>query len=955
MKQILKLCLVILCFVIVPAFFCREIAWEYYSQKQQAQLETVRENMEKSIEPIAANHEDKRFFHAFFLNRLRTIDNSNEPLKNLKRFQHNLFESFPKSFAFIVWQKNGDVDRELSQVDGYRYLLKTTFKILKQIKKSVEDKKLEPETIIVAKTMTLLRGFFGQVLLEKNLRRFFQNEYTGQAATVSEKDEGRLFWAYLGNNFSAGILINSNILGRRAGPKIISTRNNCRNDLIKIGYFAPLARKYFGTPHIESERREILLETKKFEEFSQDFKESRNFLLLFRKVSPDLVAFSYARKAQATIAPTIEANKVVFLVFKWLIIILFPICVFSLRKEKWGIRIKSRILLIFFVTNGLPAIILITTSYSFFTQKSSVMIFDQHQKSLNILRELDNRYLAQNEKLASLLNDVITSLNKQYGERPWPKSVIDKLKAKIDEQKPGSYLVIDKDSNDILEKNFKQRLIKMFLLETLFSVENNLAEFQKRYAAMAPGSFASEFGQQAFWQITNNFGNIALQSFGLDHGYSYANLLGKEDRTANWALVVIRWGKSEFLESFIKTNLSKFANETKPRIVGVVDAGSERIYTDAAGIPENLLEICRSVNIKKTVTKNNFAIGEKRYLLSVISSNNAQDAVFFSLYPMHLIADEIVSLKSRIAVMLAIVLTLLFAMGYFFSNLLMNPVGDLQKGLNKVNDNAFDFELSYKMNDELGKLVQLFNSAIKSLKDLTFGTTVQESLLAGNEIRSDKVKLFAKSLFMTKMGGDYFDHFEVDKERLVLFFGDVAGHGIPAAVLMAMVKASITYCAKNYETPAHLLQKVSRVFNFMNSRKLRRMMTCCCLELNLNTGEFIFANAGQCFPLIISNDGQNITELKLVGYPLGATLKKLHKESSGKLLPGESIIFYTDGLIEGMTDNNELLDVERFKKLVKKSWAGDLEENWEKIIKEYKHCCREQADDLTMLMLKYCG
>lgn len=956
MKSFFSIVLAILCLSLVPISIGWEISWNYYSQKRQEQVETLKEQMESAIGPIVNLNQDRNFFHAFFSRKMRLIDQSAQPMQKLIRFQKKLASAFPESFEFVVWQKNGELNSEISQIDGYRYIFKTMFKVLKTLKASAERQdKPGDEELIPPQTLTLLRGFFGQFLLEERLQMLFFNDAVGQTATISEAEKRRQFWAYVGANFSVGIFINARILKRRIGPNLLIQSHNHHDDRVKIGYFSPCDFHYFGISMGESERDEILMEAKKFEDFALDFKESGNFLLLFKKASPDFVAFSYVKISEALIDPSKEAGKVVFQVFKWLFLLAFILYSYSLRQKKWGLKIKYRFLLMLLLTNGLPALLLVTVGYSFFSQKRSVMIFDQQQKSLNILREFDLRYLSQNERLAKNLNDMITALNQKFGANPWPKPELEKFERALEEHRPSSYLVIDKDNIDVLEKQFKQRLVKLFLLGTLYSVENNMNEYLKRFGSIASTDTMDGFGRQAFWLVTNNFGNIALQSFGLDHGYSYTNLFGNEDRTSNWALLVVRWGKTEFLENFCKTSLKNFAQEVRPRIVGVVDTSTEQIFSTGSGFPKNLIEICKAAKLKKIITKSSFIVGGKRYLLAATSSVNSLDGVFFCLYPMDLVAEEIFSQKLRVIVFFTIILFLFFQIGLLFSGRIMNPINHLQKGLSRISENKFDCELSYQGNDELGRLVKLFNSAIRSLKEFSLGTAIQESLFPGEEIASGKVRLFAKSLFMSKMGGDYFDFFEVEKNRLVVFFGDVAGHGMPAAVLMAMVKASILHSLESYESPSHLLHKTRRIFDFLKSKKYRRMMTCCCFEINTETGEFVFSNAGQCYPLIVSADSQEIKELRQIGFPLGAASNRAYEELYGKLEVGESIVFYSDGLVEGRDANDQILDFDGFQKIVKESWSGDLKEKWTQIISRYNHFCEVQNDDLTILMIEYNG
>ena len=943
-------------FLVGIAFFIREVSWNFFAQKRLAQMEHLHEEMENAVAPMVDLYEDVKFFHAFFTEKLERVDSEKYSKKRLKDFIGRLNKAFPGSFEFVVWNEKGEVDAELSQIDGFRYVLKTMLNELQRLKNAVakKDRRVEEE-LISTRSLNLLRSFFGQFLLEERLRRFFPDGGQGQAATISESEKRRMFWAYVGKNFSVGVFVNSNILRRRIGPNLILQMHNQKNSLVRIAYFAPCSLRYAGLALSDFEKNEILLEARKFEDFALGFKETSDFLVYFKKASPDLVAISYVRKNGALLDPGDEASRLAFQVFKWLGLLGFFLYVYFLRQGAIELRIKYRLLLLLILANGLPAMVLVAAGYGFFTQKRSVMIFDEQQKSLNMLGEFDLRYLSQNERLANSMNARISALNQKYLDKPWPTDEILALKTFIDQQKPSSYIVLDRNNQEILEKQFKQRLVKIFLIGTLFYVENKLEEYMSRFGSEASTFSLKGFESQAFWFITNNLGNIFPQSFGLDHGYSYTNFLGNGDRSKNWALIVVRWGKSEFLENFCRENLTSFNAEVMPRIAGVIDTNSGKVAASVSDLPKGLVKICRTARIKKIVTKSNFIYAGKEYLLAATSSTNAEDAVFFCLYPMELVQSRLMALRISIIVLLAIVLIVLIQISFYISGRMLAPIDNLQEGLEKIRANEFDCRIFAQENDEIGRVVDLFNSAIGSLKELVLGTAVQESLLPSENFRQGALEIYARSQFMTKMGGDYFDYFAVDAQRVVVFFGDVSGHGIPAAVIMAMVKASILHGSEAYDSPSRLLQKASRVFDFLKSKNYSRTMTACCLEINSATGEFIFSNAGQCFPLIISEDGQKIDKLKLVGMPLGTVSKRSPTEVRATLSCGQAIMIYSDGMIEGRNEEGNFLGLDGFRQLVMNSWGQDLKQNWEKIQIGYQRHCREQNDDLTALVIRYNG
>ncbi len=242
---------------------------------------------------------------------------------------------------------------------------------------------------------------------------------------------------------------------------------------------------------------------------------------------------------------------------------------------------------------------------------------------------------------------------------------------------------------------------------------------------------------------------------------------------------------------------------------------------------------------------------------------------------------------------------------------------------------------------------------MEGLQELAVGTAVQESLLPEGKFASARIRLFAKSLFMTKMGGDYFDYFESEPGRIGIIFGDVAGHGIPAAVIMAMAKAVVASTSICFKTPAETLIQANQVLLHLKEKKLRRMMTCQCLDINSDSGEFSLANAGHCYPVHIKQDGGIVEFIEANGLPLGNKLRNPYETVNGRLSPGDVLVLYTDGIIEATNQDGEMFDYHRFIELLKKSFNKDLESFWQKIIEGNRQWAVRQDDDLTFMLIRY--
>jgi anti-sigma regulatory factor (Ser/Thr protein kinase)/putative methionine-R-sulfoxide reductase with GAF domain len=175
--------------------------------------------------------------------------------------------------------------------------------------------------------------------------------------------------------------------------------------------------------------------------------------------------------------------------------------------------------------------------------------------------------------------------------------------------------------------------------------------------------------------------------------------------------------------------------------------------------------------------------------------------------------------------------------------------------------------------------------------------TLQRSLLPRNLPRLPGLTMAAWYLPAAResaVGGDWYDVIELGHRRLGLTIGDVAGHGMAAATYMGQLRSAVRAYALDVESPAELLGKLSR----FAAQEHSRMATMIYATLNLDTWVFDFARAGHPYPLLMHADGSTTFLTDAAGPPLGTGVVADYDEQRVTLAAGETLLLYTDGLIE---------------------------------------------------------
>ena len=144
------------------------------------------------------------------------------------------------------------------------------------------------------------------------------------------------------------------------------------------------------------------------------------------------------------------------------------------------------------------------------------------------------------------------------------------------------------------------------------------------------------------------------------------------------------------------------------------------------------------------------------------------------------------------------------------------------------------------------------------------------------------------------VGGDWYDAIPLEGGRVGVAMGDVVGHGIGAAALMGQLRHAMRAYAVEGHTPAGVLDRLDRVVRSLDGQ----MATLLYLVMEEDHETVTFASAGHVPPLVISPEGEAEYLATAPNPPLGVFESPQHSEKRTKLIPGSTIVLYTDGLVE---------------------------------------------------------
>jgi sigma-B regulation protein RsbU (phosphoserine phosphatase) len=289
-------------------------------------------------------------------------------------------------------------------------------------------------------------------------------------------------------------------------------------------------------------------------------------------------------------------------------------------------------------------------------------------------------------------------------------------------------------------------------------------------------------------------------------------------------------------------------------------------------------------------------------------------------------------------------------------------IREVSSAAERVANGDYGRPLPVKTSDEVGELTISFNSMVQQLKErmemnMNLAMEVQQNLLPRKMPQIKGLEIAARSIYCDETGGDLYDFLEVDDrnaDRIGIAVGDVSGHGIPAALLMATVRAFLKSRVTQPGSPAEIISDVNRLITH-DTGDTGQFMTLFYAVLDTYNKELRWVRAGHDPALFYDPAKGEFKELNGYGMALGLDGKFKYRENvlTG-LTMGQVLLIGTDGLWETQSESGEMFGKDRIKALIKKNANTSPDKIIEAIIttlKEFQGLMK-QEDDVTLAVIK---
>ena len=252
---------------------------------------------------------------------------------------------------------------------------------------------------------------------------------------------------------------------------------------------------------------------------------------------------------------------------------------------------------------------------------------------------------------------------------------------------------------------------------------------------------------------------------------------------------------------------------------------------------------------------------------------------------------------------------------------------------------------------ENARLAEIEEAERAMMRDLRQAADIQRRMLPDEAPQIPGTDLAGFNAACKTVGGDYYDFFELANNRVALALGDVSGKGMPASLLMMMLKAHVQVLAEDASDLAALMVRLNKAT--CANCPSNRFITFFFCVLDSSTGEVKFANAGHNPPILVRASGE--AEMLEGGGPvLGILPSADYTEERARLNPGDVLVLYSDGVTEANNPDFEEYSEERLVACLKQCHTQPAAAIVEAVIKSVTEFAAgaPQADDITVSVAK---
>ena len=946
------------CFIFFPIFLTYTLLDEYFVSNINILKNAKLVEMDNCIGYLNKYSNNNKYFH-FLLSRISDYaQKSKNPVEYLRMNIDNIRKKYPNQFQFFVWDEKGKIIKDISDKTAYSYVLNKIYESLYEVTQAII---VNPNVKIaglktVKKNINILQRFFGRIFITENLKKPIYNNVDSGSLMTELGCDYSFVWFSIKEKVSFLCFISTKLMRELDGlNKIVNVLNNDTDIVYGFSqspdYDKPVSK--FPAKY----EPELALALASFENGGDSIFENDKSIVKMFMPQPNVRTFCFMLKADEIWNYKTKRNLWLS-IFSSLLMLVYSFLGFWFLYKKHFFSISWKLTTLFLLANLLPISILAFVTSKYIENKKISLKSEINDELERTMREFDLQYNYSFEKASSNIGSIANDIYKKVGNEPIKEKEINKVISMFDELNPSALFLIA-SSGEVLVSRKRENTTTFSLdfLSTLGKVSLGYLNNKQIHVSSFNETdvFAPVFeieGSEFYKSFLKNIGKVSVFFLGHLKQLFYFYTFGHKEKYNNNYILMLIWNNEVFQNIFLTENYNNLC-KSYPQASFCIKTNMENSFYGSYYLNQKMKSIIEKNFSNSDKITGNIEINGKNNIFIYLKGKNLENIDMMSVYPEYLINNNIYNYILQVILGAFISMLLTIIIGQLLSFQFLKPIDNIGKAANAINEHNFSYRIPIGDKDEFGRLSLVFNRVIEGLGDFEVAKIVQESLLPGNNFSAGEFDIFARTVVMTTLGGDYYDCFKINDNYLGIIIGDVAGHGIPAGLMMAMAKSAVLSAPEEIKIdPSALTSRLHKMFFSIKNERLKRMMTFQYFVLNIKEGHFIYTNAGHCFPIIVDNNEKKASFIEYIATPLGIGPRCRCKNQEFDLKKGQSLVLYTDGIVEANNAKKEQFGFDRFLGCLPQNYDINPESFYYNLYnKVYKNWAADIDDDLSLIVV----
>ena len=942
----------VLCFIIVPGLIVNKGMDAVLDRMVADRHARLSERLEERLDRLEFFVQNEQFAHFLLWGLCRTPSGEPQSFARIRPKLARLKAMFPGAFSFVIADAGGQPLESYSDLSGFNYLFRQTFQLTADLERaSIEGSGYESVPALETR-LNRLKPLLGALLRPEDMLIPFRPQRSGRSILVSAGEDKFHIWYGSGADFRLICFISRSFIRGNDGLQWAVRALNL-SDPDTVTGFAPYPPANDDLVPALSEKKsaEVVLALARHEELGSYSSEKADSVVACRFLNNRWRGFCFRAGDRFADAAEMRNFALAFLA-RMILIAGFILFVYQLRHPV-ALTVKLKVSIFFVYAVFIPLLAISSLTMQYVAHSEAEILSDLKSQLQHAVEKIDADYQWFLRRIADETTAHIAATIMKKPEILDEHAALvqfnEELRRKVGHDE---ILLIDLSARDYLQ-NISQKvsrsrgMMKSACVEALKIITGSKVSGAREKFTPLAFHFAQDL------QIKQNrISYLGVGDFEVGAYYSLILPQGKKKEDAIIAALIWEFGRLH--RRYAREKIADPGNGADVRFA-VLGRSDSRFVVAPPGADENLLRLMKVSINRQTVHAGQIRLDNRNFVVVAMPGKNLNRLILAAMIPAERVRAHAHTIMLKASLFAALLLAIAVAGVFLLQKWIFRPLTAIREGIEAIGRRDFKARLPQISNNELGRLVAAFNHSLENLQELAVAGVVQESLVSEPFLSCGRIEAVALSRTMTDLGGDFFYFSKTEDKKVLAFVGDATGHGIPAALSMAMARSVMLFEeGQGAVTGPGLMERFNSVFCSLRAQGSKDFMTALCAFIDAETGVAELINAGHPFPMLLRAGAARAELLSdICGLPPGFDRRRVFAPFKIRLFPGDCLILFTDGFVEGVSCDGRQVGFHELAKLIAECAAQDLRSHLEQVSAALERKIETAQDDCTMLMLRY--